>query len=803
MTRSRYTPSFCAVLAALSVTIPLPIRSAEPTGTGKLPPAETRAIDYTKDVKPILSAHCFSCHAGAKQKGGLKLDSSAAVLAGGDSGKSIVLGQSAGSKLIHVVAGTDADYKMPPEGPPLTAAQVSLLRAWVDQGAKYDGTQASGTVDARVKHWSFQPIQRPAVPANANAIDHFVRTKLAKEKLAPSPEADRPTLIRRLHLDLLGLPPTPKEVDDFVKDPSPSAYEKLVDRLLASPHHGERWGRHWLDAARYADSDGYEKDTGRPNAWRFRDWVIKALNADMPFDQFTIEQLAGDLVPNATIEQKTATGFHRNTLTNKEGGVDMEEFRVAACVDRVNTTGQVWLGLTVGCCQCHDHKYDPLTQREFYQFFAYFNSDREVDIPAPLPKENAALLQQQAAFEAERVKLQEMIEEAQANQVPKAEVVKLQATLAIHMKKVPPGSKAPTLALGKTRPTHVMIRGDFLRKGVEVNPATPAVLKGQTPPVESGDQGTRLDLAKWLVSPDNTLTARVTANWAWSRFFGRGIVSTLEDFGTQGQKPTHPELLDWLADEFRSPKGCGWSLKKLHKLIVTSATYRQTSAPRPDLLEKDPLNTLLARQSRIRLEAEIVRDGALAASGLLTRTIGGPSIRPPQPAGISELTYANGAKWTETTGADRYKRGMYVWFQRTSPFPMLMTFDTPDSNVCTVRRERSNTPLQALTLMNDTNFVECAQSLSRRAIMDVKGGTTEQRLAYAFRLCLGRQPSMAEQARLESLLKELTTLAEKSPVESAKLVGPYKLPVSSPAEAAAWVAVARAILNLDEFVTRE
>jgi hypothetical protein len=472
--------------------------------------------------------------------------------------------------------------------------------------------------------------------------------------------------------------------------------------------------------ARYADSDGYEKDAGRPFAWRYRDWVIGSLNRDLPFDRFTVEQLAGDLLPNATTEQKIATGFHRNTLTNKEGGVDQEEFRVATVVDRLSTTGKAWLGLTVGCAQCHDHKYDLLSQREFYQLFAFFNSDREADIPAPLPGEEERLAAERAAWEKRRVTLRTAAVMAAFRKLLVVEQRKREKALADHTKAAPAASKAQTLALGPTRPTHVMLRGDFLRKGVEVKPGTPGVL----PPLRGASNPTRLDLAKWVVSPDNPLTPRVTVNWVWSKYFGRGLVPTPEDFGTQGEKPSHPDLLDWLADEFRS----GHSLKKLHRQIVTSATYRQSSAARPDLADRDPLNVLLARQARLRLEAEVVRDNALAASGLLTRTIGGPSVRPPQPPGISELTYAGAAKWVETTGPDRYKRGMYVWFQRTSPYPGLMTFDAPDANVCTVRRERSNTPLQALTLLNDAVFVEAAQALVKRVVTEAIGKADAVRL---------------------------------------------------------------------------
>ncbi|HJZ59124.1 MAG TPA: DUF1553 domain-containing protein [Gemmataceae bacterium] len=795
-------PRILPIVACLAACVAF--GSADPP---KLPPSAPGKVNFDTDIKPILTAHCIKCHGPEKQKGGLRLDTRKDALEGGNSGAVIVPGKSAESRLIHLTAGVDPDTKMPPDGPVLKPEEVGKLRAWIDQGADY-GTAAGGTIAGAVKssHWAFQPIKRPDVPVNheakpsaliRNPIDSFILARLEKGGLAPSPEADRATLIRRVYLDLTGLPPTPAEVDAFLADRSPDAYEKVVDRLLASPHYGERWGRHWLDAARYADSDGYEKDTGRPFAWRYRDWVINALNADLPFDRFTIEQLAGDLLPNAATEQKIATGFHRNTLTNKEGGVDQEEFRVAACIDRVSTTGKVWLGLTVGCAQCHDHKYDPISQREFYQLFAFFNSDREVDLAAPLPGEAEKLKKEQAAFDAEKAKLQAAIDEAKAKNAPEAEVKKRETALANHLKKAPSPSKAMTLAAGPTRPTHVMIRGDFLRKGVEVKPGTPAVL-----PAMRGT-GTRLDLAKWLVSPENPLTARVAVNWIWSKYFGRGIVSTPEDFGTQGDRPSHPELLDWLASEFEDPAHGNWSMKKLHRLIVTSATYRQASSARPESLKRDPLNVLLARQSRLRLEAEIVRDNALAASGLLNPAVGGPSIRPPQPPGISELTYANSAKWVETTGPDRYKRGMYIWFQRTSPYPMLMTFDTPDSNVCVVRRERSNTPLQALTLLNDAVFVESAQALAMRVLTEKKGAPDADRVVYAMRLCVGRPVSDAERDRLLALLGEFRKLTAKDPAGAAKLLGTHKPDGVPAAEAAAWVALARALLNLDEFVTRE
>jgi mono/diheme cytochrome c family protein len=720
----------------------VPARDAD-----KLPAAATDTINFRKDIKPILDRACISCHGAEKQRAGLRLDDGAKAREGGNSGPIFKPGDSKSSLLIHLVAGLEPERRMPPtKGKELTTQEIAKLRAWIDQGATWPADGKEKVEKVASKHWSFQPIVRPPVPGNnaQHPIDAFVISRLAHEKISPAPQADRLTLLRRLHLDLLGLPPTPDDIQAFLNDIRPDAYERVVERLLASPHFGERWGRHWLDAARYADSDGYEKDTARPFAWRYRNWVIDALNADLSYDRFTIEQLAGDLLPSSTMEQKVATGFHRNTLTNKEGGVDKEQFRVEAVVDRVNTTSRVFLGLTVGCAQCHDHKYDPISHREYFRLFAFFNSDIEKDIPAP--------------------------------------------TL-VHRDK----TQAMTLALGPTRKTHVMIRGDFLRPGVEVSPGTLAVL-----PKLNAKNPSRLDLAKWLVSNDNPLTARVTVNWVWQRFFGRGLVATPEDFGTQGEKPSHPELLDSLAMELMQRE---WSLKSLCRVIVTSATYRQSSQVREDIAARDPYNILLARQSRQRLEAEVIRDVMLASSGLLVRTIGGPSVRPPQPAGISELTYAGSAKWVESVGADRYRRGLYTWFQRTSPYPLLMTFDAPDANLCVVKREKSNTPLQALTLLNDSVFVECAQSLGRRTRAEAKGDLSE-RLAYAFRLCTSRTPSKLELQRLISLHQKLLALCRADMAAAKRLVGPVS-PGADVAEEATWLMVSRAMLNLDEVVMRE
>jgi mono/diheme cytochrome c family protein len=824
--------------------------SSNQPDTAKLPPAARGVMDFERDIRPIFQARCLSCHGTEKQKGGLRLDGRDGALKGSNSGTVITPGQSGASRLIHVVGGLDAETRMPPYGKPLSAAEVGRLRAWIDQGAKWPAEKtAARSVRVRAKHWAFLRPERSVPPPVAqagwvrNPIDAFILARLEAEKIAPAPEADRVTLIRRVSLDLLGLPPTPEQVAAFVNDHRPGAYERLVDRLLASPHHGERWGRHWLDLARYADSDGFEKDTGRPFAWRYRHWVIAALNRDLPFDQFTVEQLAGDLLPSATVEQKVATGFHRNTLTNKEGGVDPEQFRVEQVVDRVNTTAKVFLGVTLGCAQCHDHKYDPFSQREYYQMFAFFNSDREVNIPAPLPEAEARDREIRIAFFKKEAALRDAIASYLARELPTSQqtwettlkpeqkeklppnvrailavagaerseqqktdmaayyaridrkLAGLRKALAAYRKSGPATTQAQTLAQGPARKTHVLIRGDFLRPGVAADPGTPEVLS----PLKASGKRTRLDLARWIVDPANPLTARVIVNWLWEHHFGRGLVATPEDFGTQGQKPSHPQLLDWLATEFIGQK---WSLKAMHKLILTSATYRQSSRTRPELQQRDAHNTLLARQNRLRLEAEVIRDVALAASGLLVPRIGGPSVRPPQPSGISELTYAGSARWIESKGPDRYRRGLYTWFQRTSPYPMLMTFDSPDSNVCCVRRDRTNTPLQALTLLNDTVFTECAQALGRR-ILDLPAAKVEERIDYAFRLCLARRPATSELVLLRGLYEDLVRVCRKQPGEAARLLGKMKPNGVSIPEAAAWVALARTVMNLDEFVTRE
>ncbi|WP_439626590.1 DUF1553 domain-containing protein [Gemmata sp.] len=711
-------------------------------------------IDYGRDIRPILSNACFKCHGPGTQKGKLRLDDRDAAV----KKDAIVPGKPGDSELLKRLALPDGDdQRMPPPevGDRLTPEQVAKLTAWIKQGAEY------------TPHWAFVAPKRPPLPpiANpqspiANPIDWFVAAKLRAAGLEMSPEADRATLLRRVSLDLTGLLPTPKEVDDFLKDTSPDAYEKVVDRLLASPHYGERQARHWLDLARYADSNGYTIDGAR-SIWPYRDWVINSLNADLPFDRFTTEQLAGDLLPKATTEQKVATGFHRNTSFNEEGGTDAEQFRVERTIDRTNTTGAVWLGLTAGCSQCHDHKYDPISQKDYFRLYAFFDSCDEPTLPiggSPQLEDTIA-------------KLREMEFWIQKNGGSREDIAIVQKEI----KRVQ--GKLPTTLVMRERPqprvTHVQIRGDFLRKGDIVQAMFPTAI---STPVTAPKKLTRLDLAKWLTSAENPLTARVTVNREWQKFFGRGIVETENDFGYQGNFPTHPELLDWLAAEFRER---GWSFKKIHKLIVTSATYRQSSATTPEQAQKDPRNLLLGRQSRLRLEAEIVRDAALCASGQFNPKVGGPGVYPPQPKEVFAFTQSNHA-WPESTGPDRYRRGMYTFIWRQSQHHLLTTFDAADAQTACTKRNRSNTPLQALHMANDPVFVELAAHLGTRIEKDGPADDAG-RIAFAYRLCFSRPPTTSEAARVQTYLDAKRKADPKT----------------------AWASVARVLMNLDEFITRE
>lgn len=819
--------------------------------------------DFDADIRPIFHERCYACHGEALAQAGLRLDDREAARKGGASGAVIAAGDAAASLLIQRVTAEQTFRRMPPAGPPLSADEIATLRAWIDAGADWPEATARPTAAQRLSHWSFQPVALPELPTVAgaawveNAIDRFVLARLEAAGVAPSDQADRATLLRRVSFDLTGLPPTPEEVDAFVADTQPGAYDRVVDRLLASPHYGERQAIGWLDAARYADSDGYERDPLRPHAWRWRQWVIEALNADMPFDQFTIEQIAGDLLPNATLEQRVATGFLRNGIQNREAGVMAGEKRFEEVLDRISTVGTVWLGLTVGCAQCHDHKFDPLSQKEFYSLYAFLDNAVERDIEAPLPGERGTLLRAYPRYRAERAEIieehdvmplfaewrREMLRAMDKPGVDTAWDFRVTEFRAANnrsdwlMRTADGGltdierdvrmdwflrSPGPVFtkdeaitarlkkareAVGKLRDevfpvrtqaytvverkapvaTNVALRGDWRARGQEAPPGVPSVL----PAPEPGEKPERLRFAEWLVDGRNPLTARVTVNRVWAQLFGAGLVKTVDDFGLQGEEPSYPALLDFLATRFVES---GWSRKALMRMIVTSAAYRQSSAARPELAERDPENRLLARQNRLRLPAELVRDNALAVSGLLNPRIGGTSVHPPQPAGIAELSYSK-KPWPEDFGPDRYRRGLYVFLRRTSPYPMLLAFDASDTLTANVRRERTNTPLQALNLLNDPVFVEAAQALAIRAASEAEDGALER----MFRLALGRAPSPAEADRVATFYARM---GDALPDAEAAELAPFVPDGHSPAEIAALTNVARGLLNLDEFIVR-
>lgn len=801
-------------------------------------------VDFVRDIQPILQARCAMCHGAKMQMAGLRLDDRDAAMKGSARGPVIRPGNAAESELIVMVTGAEGKF-MPPSGAHLGEPQIALLKAWVEQGAHWPDAAKTFDSSAAPKLWSLQPIRRPAPPAVSDAswpkneIDRFVLARLEKEGIPPSPTAARATLIRRVSLDLTGLPPTPVEVEAFVHDQRPDAYERVVDRLLDSPHFGEKWARQWLDIAHYADSDGFEKDLVRPAAWRYRQWVIDAFNNDLPYDQFAIQQLAGDELPNANVETTVATGFLRQTLTNREAGTSRDQDRYDQLVDRTGTVGTAFLGLTVRCAQCHNHKYDPILIKDFYQIFAFFDRAREVYVDAPLPGEVGPYLEALPEYQAKRNAL-----------LAWANVDKLQADWEDHLRetilnpgknldwdfevtqnrvmvdsfdallKQPPNervqrdrdrltdyfvhnfgpinakdkmtanrlkaaaraiddierqfpklSEAMVVADDPTlRKTFTHPKGDYKNDGVEVQPDSPSFL----PPMPSGRPRTRLEFARWLSTPENPLTARVAINRIWQALFGQGLVTTSEDFGTQGSKPSHPELLDWLASGFRDN---GWRRKRVIREIVLSATYRQSSKARPELDSKDPENVLLARQSAIRLPAELIRDEALSVSGLLNPAVGGKSVRPPQPEGVAELGYAGNVKWVESKGMDRYRRGLYIHYQRMTPYPFLVNFDEPDSVLACTRRRASNTPLQALNLLNDPVFFESAKALAWRLDRE-SPADFNTRLDYAYELCFGRPPSSSERTRLE-------TYFDSQPKNYA------------------WTGVARILLNTDEFITRE
>ena len=972
--------------------------------------------DFTRDVRPILSGICFKCHGpdDKSRKGGLRLDLREEALKAGKSDElAIVPGKPEKSEIIRRITSTDPDEIMPPPKAKLELndAQKKTLTDWVAAGAEYK------------PHWAF--IAPKAVTPQIlnlksqilNPIDAFVLARLEKEGLSPSPEADRPTLARRLSLDLIGLPPTLEETAAFLKDTAPDAYERLVDRLLASPRYGERWARRWLDLARYADTNGYEKDRDR-NIWPYRDWVIRALNEDMPFDIFTTKQIAGDLLPEPTPEDRIATGFHRNTMLNEEGGIDPLEFRYAAMTDRVATTGTAWLGLTIGCAQCHTHKFDPIVHKEYFQFMAFLNNadEPDLDLPTaeqatrrtsnlaqaakllaelpskwPVAAEKPTLEQAFTAWlarEREHAVVWETVVPAEMKSTspiltaqpdgsvfasgdatkydryelklrdlpagvtglrlevlpddrlpghgpgmgyyegPKgdfflSDLKLLVGDTALHFSKATasyvnerfaaanaidadlqtgwscggglgeaheavfvldkplaqggeatlklefsrhyacalgrfrisyttdprggearemPGEIAALIALPEAqlttpqrqilheqfllaapelaaetkairdlrkpprarttlvlqerpaanpRPTFIHHRGEYLQTEEQVQPGVPAFL----PAFPADAPRNRLGLARWLVSPENPLTARVAVNRQWQAFFGTGLVATLNDFGFQGEAPSHPELLDWLAVEFVKQ---GWSLKKLHRLIVTSATYRQSSHVTAALLAKDPKNRLLARGPRQRVDAEVVRDIALLASGLLSEKMYGPPVKPPQPAGVTEAAYGS-PTWDASSGEDRYRRALYTFQKRSAPFATFNTFDAPSGEVCVARRDLTNTPLQSLTLLNDEAFLECAQALGSRAAE--LPGDDEAKTAFIFQRCTSRPPRAAETAKLLAFLAAQRERIAHGELPAKDIAGaaPSKAEINA---RAAWTLLARSVLNLDETITK-
>jgi hypothetical protein len=816
------------------------------------------SIRYDRDIRKILSENCFKCHGPdeAERKGGkkgarLRLDTSEGAQMDLGGYQAIVPGHPEKSEVVKRITATDPDEQMPPpkSGKKVTTAEIALLQTWIKQGASYS------------KHWAYTKPVRPAPPRVKNKawvkndIDAFIVDRLDREKLKPSLEADRAALIRRASLDLTGLPPSIEEVQAFAKDRKPQAYERMIDRLLAKQSFGEHWARWWLDQARYADSAGYADDPPR-TIWAYRDYVIRAFNSNKPFDQFTIEQLAGDLFDDPSEEQVIATGFHRNTMTNNEGGTSDEEFRNVAVVDRVNTTMSVWMGTTMGCAQCHTHKYDPITNEEYFKMFAILNNTEDADRTDESPFHTIwtkAQKEQRASLEKEMAALEKIVTtttpeiEAAAKQWEQTLADKLQFELARNqqsrdlagipeeilamlktgkhydstgvrkfyltiapslknerrelasLKKKYDGIKPVTtvpvlheLAADKQRKTFMQMRGNYLALGKRVSEGLPSALG----PAVTETTVTRMTLAKWLVSPDNPLTARVIVNRLWESIFGIGIVRTSDDFGLQGEAPSHPELLDWLATEFVRE---GWDVKHMLKLMVTSAAYRQSSRVTPELLASDPDNRLLARGPRFRLAAETIRDQAMFVSGLLSAKMYGPPVKPPQPKMGLSAAFGSATDWETSAGEDKYRRAIYTTWRRSNPYPSMATFDAPNREVCTVRRDRSNTPLQALVTLNDPVYVEAAQALARRMI--ASGKTDSEKLAKGFELCLSREPNKLEAEKLLDLY-EKARLRFSYDLQDAynaatKPVG--KAPDGDDtSELAAWTVVGNVLLNLDE-----
>jgi hypothetical protein len=819
--------------------------------------ASSAPVSFNRDIRPILSDNCFYCHGpdASHRQADLRLDIRDDAVAAG----AIVPGKPAESTLVSRINATDSGELMPPpeSHKKLDAKQKELLGRWIDEGAEYQ------------KHWAYEQPVKVAVPAGTNGVDHLVRKRLAEIGLKPSAEADRRTLIRRLSFDLLGLPPTPDEVAAFVADTRPDAYVFLVDRLLASPHYGEKMAIGWLDAVRFADTIGYHSDTPR-NVWPYRDWVIRSFNDNQPFDQFTIHQVAGDLVPDASQETRIGSAFNRLLLTTEEGGAQPKDYEARMLTDRVRAIGAAWLGQTTGCAQCHDHKFDPFTTRDFYALGAFFADIKEPIIGHPeegmivgtpeehkrlaeldaalaeakkryeaiVPQLDAAQQQWESDIVAYSVTLPELLPDSQATDAEQNTAKQVAASLAKEPAKRDGNDKnrlrdyfrvkATKLfqterdGLAKAekerkdfynplakclvsvhadtpRTVRILPRGNWMDETGEVmKPALPSYLPR---PAIEGREPTRLDLAQWLVSRDNPLTARVVMNRLWRQFFGTGLSKVLDDLGAQGEPPANPELLDWLACEFMDSQ---WNMKHMIRTIVTSATYRQTSVATPQLATADPYNRELARQSAFRVDAECVRDAALSVSGLLVRTIGGPSVKPYQPDGYWENLNFPVRTYPNDTGDKQYRRGLYTWWQRSFLHPSMLAFDAPSREECCAERNRSNIPQQALVLLNDPSYVEAARSLAARILKECNG-SPEERVAWAWRQVLQRLPRVEEMETVMPLLREHLAHYQASPAAADELLktGLAAVPPGiDKAELAAWTHVARVLLNLHETITR-
>lgn len=754
------------------------------------------AEGFAEKIQPILAEHCLACHGPdeAQRQADLRLDDERSAK------EHVIVPSDAGaSELMVRIMSDDPDLKMPPDdfGKPLTAEQIELLREWIDGGAEWS------------RHWAFEAVVQPAVPDSGgdwarNEIDRFVHQRLMQAELSPSPPAEPEVLIRRVYLDLIGLPPTPEQVQRFLQEESPAAWEQVVDELLASDHYGERMAVQWLDGARYADTNGFQNDFYR-RQWPWRDWVIRAFNDNMPYDRFVIEQLAGDLLPEATDTQRVATGFNRNNHSVTEGGSIEEEWFTENVIDRVETTSSVFLALTMGCGRCHSHKYDPITQKDFYRFYAFFGNVNEKGFYQETrgnvgPQVTLATEEHRQRLEEFNARIRDIRERMETTDADLKDELEAARKERDEYRK----STIPTVMVmedrPEMRPAYLLRRGEYNApdKSEELWPAVPAFLPQMA---EDGPQN-RLGLAEWMVRRDNPLVARVIVNRLWARLFGRGIVTTLDNFGVQSSPPSHPQLLDWLAADFMDN---GWDLKRLQRQMVLSSTYRQSSARSAD--DTDPDNVLLARASRFRLPAETIRDNALAISGLLRHQIGGPSVRPYQPDGLwMELAGgANDGPYKVDGPEGLYRKSLYTYRKRTVSHPTLSTFDAPNWEICTVSRATTNTPLQALALLNDVTYVEAGRRLAERIFKETNGDTAA-RLRRAWRLATCRDPDEQRLERLTQALERYRTHFSEHPEAAQEYLSNGASPVDEsldPAEYAAWSMVAATILNLDEVITRE